>query len=480
MIFGSFEGGTVGLPRSLEVNLVRLFLRHGRPVVSVTPNEHPTEWSFRLHGKNLRPILAGKKIARRQAARPTVRLNGAIFIAPSDHLLRGQGFVGQRTLGFLMPPERSIDIDTPLDLQIAKTLIRNREARPEAVTFRLGHCLVGHGHRCFIIAEAGVNHNGSLALAKKLVEVAMRAGADAVKFQTFKTEKVVTASAPKAAYQKKYTGGRESQFQMVKRLELSEAHHRELFSYCRAKGILFLSSPFDGTSANFLNELGVVAFKIPSGEITNLPFLGHLARKRKPLILSTGMSTLEEVHQAVSALRENGCEKLILLHCVSSYPARPEDANLRAMRTLEEAFHTPVGYSDHTEGIDIALAAAALGACVIEKHFTLDRSMPGPDHKASIEPLELKALVAGIRKVESALGTGLKAPADAEMDTAAVARKSLVAARDIPAGKHLTRPMIAIRRPGTGIAPTLLHSIIGRRARRTLKADHLITWEDLE
>ncbi len=344
---------------------------------------------------------------------------------------------------------------------------------------RIGGRPVGPGHPCFIIAEAGVNHNGSLALAKKLVDAAIRAGADAVKFQTFKAERLATATAPKAAYQKRTTTAGESQFQMLKRLELSKDHHQKLLDYSRKKGILFLSSPFDEESADLLEELSVPAFKIPSGEITNLPFLAHLARKRKPLILSTGMSTLPEVRQAVATLRKNGCAKLILLHCVSDYPARPQDANLRAMRTLEAAFLAPVGYSDHTVGDTVALAAAALGACLIEKHFTLDRTLPGPDHRASIEPAELKALVKGVRTVEAALGTGLKIPADSEKGTASVARKSLVASRDIPNGAVLTPVLVAIRRPGTGMPPAALPTILGRRVRRPLKAGHLISWKDL-
>ena len=267
---------------------------------------------------------------------------------------------------------------------------------------RIGERPVGVGHPCFVIAEAGVNHNGSLDMALKLVDAAVEAKADAVKFQTFRAERLLTPEAPKAAYQIENSDRTETQFEMLQRLELDEAAHRTLMDHCRRRGLAFLSSPFEQGSADFLETLGVPAFKIPSGEVTNLPFLCHVARKGIPLILSTGMATLEEVEVAVAAIRSSGCRQLVLLHCVSAYPASPSDANLRAMATLARTFGTPVGYSDHTLGIEVALAAVAMGAAVIEKHFTLDRTMPGPDHQASSEPGELALLVSGIRKVESA------------------------------------------------------------------------------
>lgn len=337
---------------------------------------------------------------------------------------------------------------------------------------------IGPGHPCFLIAEAGVNHNGDIELARRLVDAAAEAGADAVKFQTFSADRLATAAAPQADYQKRNTGMEESQYSMLKRLELSEEAHRELLRHCRERGILFLSSPFDEESAEFLEALGVAAFKIPSGEITNTPFLAHVARKGKPLIVSTGMSTLDEVRAAVAAIRQAGYPPLALLHCVSSYPAAPEDVNLRAMAALRHAFDVPVGYSDHTDGIEIALAAVALGACIIEKHFTLDRSLPGPDHKASLEPAELASLAATIRRVEAALGDGVKRPAQREENTAMAARKSLVAARDLAAGSILQREDLAIRRPGTGLPPGRLESVVGRRLLRPAAAGTVLT-EDL-
>jgi len=338
---------------------------------------------------------------------------------------------------------------------------------------------VGSGHPCFVVAEAGVNHNGSVDLAGRLTEVAATAGADAVKFQTFKAERLVTAAAPKARYQTETTDAAESQLDMLRRLELSDDGHRMLVRTCAARGLAFLSTPFDEECADFLDGLGMAAFKIPSGEVTNLPFLAHVARKGKPLIVSTGMAGLGEVEAAVRTIQASGNHDIVLLHCVSDYPARAVDANLRAMATMRAAFGLPVGYSDHTMGLPVALAAVALGACVLEKHFTLDRALPGPDHRASLEPDELTALVEGVRTIESALGHGRKTPAAGEASTAAVARKSLVAARPLAAGTVLTEASIAIKRPGTGLAPAMLGTLIGRTLRQDVAADAVLTFEML-
>ncbi len=347
------------------------------------------------------------------------------------------------------------------------------------IAVTIGDRRVGSGSPCFVIAEAGVNHNGSVESACRLAEIAREAGADAVKFQTFKAAKLVTLDAPKAEYQRQTTSTGESQFEMLRALELSEAAHREILEHCRRSGILFLSSPFDEESADLLGTLGVPAFKIPSGEITNLTFLSHVARKGKPIILSTGMADLAEVEQAVATIRQAGNPNIILLQCVTNYPAAPEDVNLRAMRTMAEACHLPVGYSDHTVGNEVAFAAVALGACVVEKHFTLSRELPGPDHKASIEPDELAQLVRGIRAVESAFGTGRKEPAVSEAATAAVARRSLVAVSTIPAGAVLTEDVVAMRRPGTGLPPSMRGQVVGRRARVLIAEGTLISMEML-
>lgn len=340
--------------------------------------------------------------------------------------------------------------------------------------------LIGSNQPCFIIAEAGVNHNGQLKMALQLVDAAVAAKVDAIKFQTFKTKAVISTTAPKAAYQQRATGAEESQLDMVRRLELSYDQFKTIKEYCDKQGILFLSTPFDHDSADFLNNLGVEAFKIPSGEVTNYPFLEHIACKGKPLIFSTGMSHLGEVDQALRVIYAAGNRKVILLHCVSNYPADPADTNLRAMQTMATAFGTPVGYSDHTLGIEVPLAAVALGACVIEKHFTLDKNLPGPDHGASLEPDELFTMVKGIRTVEAALGNGRKEPAVSEANTAAVARRSLVAAYDIPAATILTKQHIAIKRPGTGLPPSMREYLMGRRTRAIIPADTLLTLDMFE
>ncbi len=337
----------------------------------------------------------------------------------------------------------------------------------------------------FIIAEAGVNHNGDVNIAKKLIDVAVDARADAIKFQTFKTENVVTSSTPKAKYQIKNTGTNESQFEMLKKLELPASAYKELFAYCKGKNIIFMSTPFDAESADMLDMLGMKIFKIPSGEITNKPLIEHIALKRKPLILSTGMSYIGEVEKAIGWINErwktlNERPQLTLLHCVSNYPAQPEDSNLLAIKTMEKVFRLPVGYSDHTPGIEVAIAAVALGAKVIEKHFTLDRNMEGPDHKASLEPEGFKTMVKAIRSVEKSLGDGIKRPVQNEEDTKIAARRSLVAARDIMAGKIISSDDIAVKRPGDGILPEFKDIIVGMKARQDIAADSVIKWEYLK
>jgi N,N'-diacetyllegionaminate synthase len=340
---------------------------------------------------------------------------------------------------------------------------------------QIGNRRIGTGEPCYVIAEAGVNHNGDLDLARRMIDVAAESGADAVKFQSFKTSKLVTDGAAKASYQTRKTNASESQSDMLRRLELDESAHVALMSHCATRGIEFLSTPFDEESADLLVRLGVNALKIPSGEVTTLPLLERIGAYGKPVILSTGMSTLGEVEQAVDALNRSGMPPLSILHCVSCYPAMEEDVNLKAMDTLREAFHTVVGYSDHTTGSAVALAAVARGATILEKHFTLDRELEGPDHAASLMPSELAALVADIRKVERALGDGIKRPAKREMETASVARKSLAITSDIAAGAVVTEEVLGALRPGTGIPISLRSSLLGRRVRHSVKAGTLLT-----
>lgn len=325
--------------------------------------------------------------------------------------------------------------------------------------------------KIYIIAEAGVNHNGSPALARKLAVAAKKAGADAVKFQTFRAELLAAPSARKAGYQVKTTGARDSQLAMLKKLELSPAAHIALRSCCRKLGIDFLSSPFDLDSADFLVKLGLRAIKIPSGEITNLPLLRKVARSGRKIIISTGMATLAEVGEALKALRSAGTRKadITLLHCNTEYPTPLRDVNLKAMAAMGNKFGLKYGYSDHTEGINVAVAAAALGAEVIEKHLTLDKRMKGPDHKASLEPAEFAAMVLGVRAVEQALGDGAKKPSPSEMKNAAAARKSIVAARPIARGERFTDSNLAAMRPGGGLSPMMWDSVTGKKARRAFK-----------
>ena len=329
-----------------------------------------------------------------------------------------------------------------------------------------------------IIAEVGVNHNGDVNLALKLIDAAVAAGADIVKFQTFNAENLVSASAPKAGYQKKTTTASESQLDMIRKLELPEDAYPLLLAHCRQCGIRFLSTPFDLGSVDFLSQLGMDTWKIPSGEITNLPYLRKIGALGQPVILSTGMSTLEEVADALHALDAAGVPQSLvtLLHCTTEYPAPFAEVNLRAMQTLRAAFPlcAGVGYSDHTQGIEVSLAAVAMGASVIEKHFTLDRSMEGPDHKASLEPDELQTLVRGIRNIEVALGNGVKAPAPSEIPNMLVARKSIVAARSIRAGEVFTAENITTKRPGGGISPMLWDSVIGACAKRNYAVDEAL------
>jgi N-acetylneuraminate synthase/N,N'-diacetyllegionaminate synthase len=334
--------------------------------------------------------------------------------------------------------------------------------------------------KVFIIAEAGVNHNGSIALAKQLIDVAAASKADAVKFQTFIAEDVVSTDAPKAEYQKQTTDSSESQLDMIKKLELSKKDHQELIDYANHKNIMFLSTPFDERSVNLLIELGVPLIKISSGEITNHPFLKYIAKKGLPIILSTGMSTLKEVAEAVSVIKAAGCKDLTLLHCTSNYPARVEDCNLLAMKTMADAFDVLVGYSDHTPGIYVSIAAAAMEACVIEKHFTLDKNLPGPDHKASLESDELEEMVQGIRLVEKARGSSVKAPVESELEVRDVARRSIVAKIDIPASTIITEDMLAFKRPGVGVPPKDMDQIIGQVPISDIKKDSFINFEMFE
>jgi N,N'-diacetyllegionaminate synthase len=331
-------------------------------------------------------------------------------------------------------------------------------------------------NRALIIAEAGVNHNGNIDLAMQLIDAAAEAGADVVKFQTFSADRQVTRVAEKAEYQKRETDRSESQYEMLRRLELTESMHHQLIARCAERKIKFLSTGFDIESITFLANLKLEYFKIPSGEITNLPYLRHVGCLNKIIILSTGMATLGEIEQAINVLEMAGTsrDKIIILHCTTEYPTSMSEVNLRAMLTLQKAFRVAVGYSDHTKGIEISVAAVAMGATVIEKHFTLDRNLPGPDHRASLEPNELKQMISAIRNIEDAMGDGIKRPTPSEKKNKLVARKSIVASRYIAKGESFTAENLTVKRPGTGISPMKWDEIIGKKASRNFAVDELI------
>lgn len=328
--------------------------------------------------------------------------------------------------------------------------------------------------KVFIIAEAGVNHNGDLEIAKKLVDKAAEAGVDAVKFQTFKAENIVCKNAEKAEYQKEVTDRNQSQYEMLKKLELTDIMHEELIAHCKEKGLIFLSTPFDLESIDYLVQIGIEIMKVPSGEITNFPYLRKIAKTEKKVILSTGMSDIEEVKAAIKVLKEYGTKEISVLHCNTEYPTPFTDVNLTAMLTLQKELGVEIGYSDHTLGIEIPIAAVAMGAKIIEKHFTMDKTMDGPDHKASLDPHELKEMVSAIRNVEAAFGNGIKEPSVSEQKNTAIVRKSIVAKCRIEKGQIFTEENLTTKRPGTGISPMRWNEIIGTVAQRSYNEDELI------
>lgn len=335
--------------------------------------------------------------------------------------------------------------------------------------YQIGDKLIGQNKDVYVIAEVGVNHNGDVELAKSSIDAAKNAGADAVKFQTWITEKLVAPDARQAAYQTVNTGREQTQFQLLKSLELTQKNFRDLKQYAADTGIEFLSTPDEEESADFLSDLGVSAFKIGSGEVTNIPFLKHLARKEKPLILSTGMSTLGEVEDAINAIENEGNTSIILLHCVSEYPANPMECNLRAIDTLKHSFKYPVGFSDHTLGMDITIAAVAVGACVVEKHLTINKKLDGPDHSLSLNPDEFKVMVDKIRLIESALGNGRKIPSESEAKNKEVVQKSLVSSRAIRAGSIIEMADVVLLRASGGLPPNYMDIVVGKRLKRDMK-----------
>ncbi len=335
--------------------------------------------------------------------------------------------------------------------------------------------------KTIIIAEAGVNHNGNMEMAKQLIDVAADSGANYVKFQTFKTENLVSAVAKKAEYQTKTTNG-DSQFEMLKKLELSVEQHHELIAYCKQKNIQFLSTAFDLESIDLLNSLGINLFKIPSGEITNLPYLKKIGALNKQVIVSTGMCVMSEIEDAIDVLVKAGTNRggISLLHCTTDYPTAMKDVNLNAMLAIQKKLNIPVGYSDHTLGIEVPISAVAMGAIIIEKHFTLDKNLPGPDHKASLEPVELKAMINAIRNIEKALGASEKQPSETEKKNMLVARKSIHLVKNLAKNHVITESDLIMKRPGDGISPMLLNQVIGKKLKSDLVTEHKLNWEDMQ
>ncbi len=338
---------------------------------------------------------------------------------------------------------------------------------------------IGNSQPCFILAEAGVNHNGDIRIAKKLIDEAKNAGADAVKFQTWITEEIMTKNSKKAEYQKRADWGSDSLYDSIKKLELSHKDFRELFTYAKKKDIIFLSTPDDIKSADFLTDLGVPAIKLGSGALTDIRLVRKVAEKNLPVILSTGMSTMEEIKDAVDIVKDVGNDKLILLHCTSNYPAKIEFCNLRAMKTLRSSFNTYVGYSDHTLDRITPIAAVALDAVLIEKHFTIDKNLTGPDHKSSLNPEEFKKMIGDIRRTEMILGSDKKIPTKDEEEMRKIMRRSIVVAKDIPAGTEITEDILTFKIPGTGLSPKRMHKILGLKTKRNMKKDEQIQVEDL-
>ena len=438
----------------------------GAPVTSVVES-HPAAWHHELTSDGMleAPLSGGAAI-----------LAGAFYVIAPDELRATRAFVVPgRTRGCRISPETAVDIDTPADLALARALAA---AAPITRPVHIAGRSIGAGP-CFVIAEAGVNHDGDVGLAHRLIDAAADAGADAVKFQTFDPDRLAAADAPLAEYQAA-SGERDTQRAMLARLALPTDAWAALQGHAKERRIVFLSSPFDEASADLLEGLDVPAFKLGSGELTNLPFIEHIARKGRPMLVSTGMALMSEVDAALGAIRRAGDPPVALFHCVSAYPADARDANLAAIRTMRSAFRVPVGWSDHTLGTTLPIAAVAMDADVVEKHLTLDSSRSGPDHAASLEPEQFAAMVAGIRETESARGTGDKVPTAAERDIARVARRSLYWAADLPAGTVAAAEHLAALRPATGLSPASLTTILGRRLAVDVHAGSAVALDQLE
>jgi N-acetylneuraminate synthase/N,N'-diacetyllegionaminate synthase len=451
------------------VAAVETHRRTGDGVVGVTQS-HPVWWHARADrdGEPFRTIAD-------DADPDTLLLSGSVYVASAAVIADGRPLVEPGVTRMrIVAHERSVDIDEPVDMAVASALLDARPLR----TVSIGDRMLGDG-RAFVIAEAGVNHDGDPEVAHRLVDAAVAVGADAVKFQTFETDRLVSPGAPRARYQQD-AADETDQAALLRGLALPASAWPALQAHATERGIVFLSTPFDDASADLLDGLGVPAFKVGSGDLTDLPFLARLARRGRPMIVSTGMADMVEVAAAVDTIRAAGDPPLALLQCVSSYPADPADADLRAIETMRRAFAVPVGWSDHTLGIETALAAVTLGAAIVEKHLTLDRGRPGPDHRASLEPDAFRSMVDGIRIVESAVGDGRKQRTAAEADTAAVARRSLRWLSDLPAGTVVEADHLVALRPADGLPPSTWTRLVGRATRQAVRGGSLVRLDDVD
>lgn len=455
-----------------------LYIKHKTSIISTTKYDHPLSWIFSVKNGYLK---INKKVLhiRQKEEDKYFRPNGAIYISSLENLKKFKSFYQKNTLSYEMPFYSSIDIDKIEDLHIAEKMMEFRFFMKKN-NIKIGDKEVGSGLPTFFIAEAGVNHNGNLEIAKKMVDAAKEAGANCVKFQTFKAEELASKNAKKAKYQLETTDKNESQLEMLKKLELSEKDFIELKEYCDKRKILFLSTPFDLKSLELLEKIEVSAYKIGSGNITDYFLLKECAKKGKPIILSTGMSELYEVFDAINLIDNYGNKNILLLHCLSEYPAKIDEVNLLAIKNMRLLFNLPCGFSDHTEDFTAGILAVSFGASIIEKHFTLDKNMEGPDHKASLEPKELKKFIESIRNAEKAIGDGIKKVQNCEKENRIIVRKSLYAKRDIKRGEILKEEDFTALRPGGGISPMEINNIIGKKAKIDIKMGEVIKYEYLE
>lgn len=457
------------------INAFHLYLKNLKPIVSISQIKFPLFSIFNLKEGNL---CIKKKIPHlRQAQKEKYyKPNGTIYISSLKDLKKWKSFYTKNTMGYLMDFENSIDIDYKEDLKIAKIMLEDKYKK-ERKEIEIAGNKIGEGNPLFFIAEAGVNHNGKLEIAKKLVDVAVEAGAEAVKFQTFKAQKVIGKGAKKADYQIKTTDPNESQLEMLKKLELSQKDFIELKEYCDKRKIIFLSTPFDLESLEFLQRLNVPAFKVGSGDLNNYFLLKEIAKKKKPLILSTGMAYYYEIFDSLALLENLGIKDVALLHCITNYPAMEEEANLNVIKNLKYIFRKPVGFSDHTLGDGVAIASLGLQPCIIEKHFTLDKNMEGPDHKASLSPEELKNLIKKIRNLRFCFGSGEKILSKEEEKNRKIVRRSLFAKSFIPKGTIIKEEQLESLRPGNGISPMEIEKVLGKRTKFDIESGIMIKFK---